>query len=75
MRSNLNAGNRAPLSGLPARAARADAVDLINRMQQIGEALTQAGLATRNADGGANACRPTLSLLFSPSFFWHLRPP
>jgi hypothetical protein len=31
----------------------AAAVDLINRMQQIGEALAQAGLATRNAPRAA----------------------
>jgi hypothetical protein len=31
----------------------AAAADLINRMQQIGEALTQAGLATRNASRAA----------------------
>jgi hypothetical protein len=43
----------APITGRRYAACRlvlppAAAADLINRMQQIGEALTQAGLATRN---------------------------
>lgn len=47
-----------PVSGRRYPACRlvlppAAAVDLINRMQQIGQALTQAGLATRNAPQGA----------------------
>src|ERR1700691_4887938 len=36
----------------------AAAADLINRMQQVGEALTQAGLATRNTPRGAAQTPP-----------------
>ena len=48
----------APITGRRYPACRlvlppAAAVDLINRMQQIGEALTQAGLATRTVPSAA----------------------
>jgi hypothetical protein len=53
----------APITGRRYPACRlvlppAAAADLINRMQQVGEALTQAGLATRNAPR-APAQKPT----------------
>jgi hypothetical protein len=53
----------APITGRRYPACRlvlppAAAADLINRMQQIGEALTQAGLATRNSPRAA-ARKPT----------------
>jgi hypothetical protein len=53
----------APITGRRYPACRlvlppAAAADLINRMQQIGEALTQAGLATRNTPRAA-AQKPT----------------